>query len=133
MDQFKHDIAPNTFILLKEKSFKPGRYIPAVVVDVHRRKDGLISTLKLKTNEHKGVIERTIRDCFMTEHSYLMLTESAHKCTLQDLEESDSKTWELPVSHLLFNCIMDSGFDLNKWSPKRGNEQVFSTKEYVQQ
>ena len=44
MDQFKHDIAPNTFILLREKSFKPGRYIPAVVVDVHRRKDGLIST-----------------------------------------------------------------------------------------
>ena len=64
----------------------------------------MISRLKLKTTEYKGVVERSIRACFMLEHDYLMLTEKVIQCILQDLEENDSKmTCALPVSHLLYN------------------------------
>ena len=113
--------------MLQEKNLKPGRFIPAVVVDVHRRKDGLISRLKLKTTEHKGIVERSIRACFMLEHDYLMLTEKFHQCILQDLEKNDSKmTCALPVSHLLYNM------EKEEIGLKKGDEQIFSTQKYVQ-
>ena len=127
MSRFKADIPKNQYVLLQEKNLKPGRFIPAVVVDVHRRKDGLISRLKLKTTEHKGIVERNIRACFMLEHDYLMLTEKVHQCILQDLEGDDSKmTCALPVSHLMYNNIEEEEFGL-----KKGEEQVFSTQKYV--
>ena len=47
-DQFKENIPEQSFVLIKEKHFKPGELTPGVVVGVHRRKDGLISILRLK-------------------------------------------------------------------------------------
>ena len=131
LTKFDKEIPKNTYVLLKEKTLKPGRFIPAVVTDVHRRKDGLISRLKLKTTEHKGIVERDIRSIYLPEHQYLMLTENAHKCVLQDLDNSNKK-WELPVSHLLYHSIIDDKFDINSWCPKRGPERIYSTQHYVQ-
>ena len=46
----------------------------------------------------------------MFEHDYLILTEKAHQCILQDLEETDSKmTSALPLSHLLYKDIDEEG------------------------
>ena len=131
LEKFDHEIPKNTFILIKEKHMKPGRFIPGVVVDVQRRKNGLISRLKLKTTEHKGVIERDIRTCFMMEHDYLNITEKNHQCLLQDVGTVDQKqTIGVPVSHLLFKVAKEENVDLFQVN-KRGPERIFSTQTFV--
>ena len=49
MTRLTTDIPQNQYVLLQENNLKTGRYIPAVAVVFHWRKDGLISRLKLKT------------------------------------------------------------------------------------
>ena len=128
LEKFDHEIPKNTFILIKEKNMKPGRFIPGVVVDVQRRKSGLISRLKLKTTQHKGVIERDIRTCFMTEHDYLSITDKNHQCLLQDVgSENQKQTVGVPVSNLLLNVENVDPFQVNK----RGPESIFSTQTFI--
>ena len=79
LEQFKNNIPKNTYVLVKEKNMKTGRYVAAAVVDVHRRKDGLISRLLLKTADNKNVVERNLRQCWMLEHDFLRLVEENHQ------------------------------------------------------
>ena len=129
LDRFEHDIPKNTFVLLKEKNMKAGRYIPAVVVDVHRRKNNLISRLKLKTTENKHIIERDIRSCFMLEHDYLALAEKeGHHCILQNISSNGVESQvQVPINNLIHNIVNKSVAKMSK----RGNERMFSTQTFV--
>ena len=113
---------------------KAGRYIPAVVVDVHRRKNNLISRLKLKTTENKHIIERDIRNCYMLEHDYLALTEKeGHHCILRNISSNGVESQvQVPISNLVHNIMKGKEIRSVAKMSKRGNERIFSTQTFVQ-
>ena len=133
-DQFKKDIPEQSYVLIKEKNFKPGKFTPGVVVGVHRRKDGLISRLKIKTAENKGVIERDLRSCFMLENDWLKLSEKGHHCLVQNIKKNEAEEEEvgIPISNQLLHIINEEDLDVLKAMSKRGEERVFSTQTFVQ-
>ena len=135
--KFEHDIPINSYVLLKEKliknkpAAKPGTYVSARVVGVHRRKNGLISRLDLKTTQHKGIIQRDIRDCSMTEHDYLNITEKNHNCLLQDTKlPGDKASIQIPINEVMHTHILNKHQDWSVRLDKRGQESVFSMSTY---
>ena len=138
--KFEHHIPENSYVLLKEKlakgqrAAKPGRYLPGRVVGVHRRENGLITRLDLKTTEHKGIIQRDIRDCSMTEHDFLNIVEKDHSksCLFQDTKLADNKTSvKVPLNVALNTHILRKIPDWPSKLPKRGQERVFSTCTFI--
>ena len=104
-----------------------------MVVGVHRRKDGLISRLKVKTTENKGIIERDLRSCFMLENDWLKLSEKGHHCLAQNIKKNETKEEEVevPISNQLLHIINEEDLDVSKAVSKRGEERVFSTQTFV--
>ena len=98
LEKFDLEIPEDTFVLLKEKNFKAGRLLPARVVNVIRRKNGLISRFDLKTSEHKTIIQRDIRECYLTEFDFLRLKQEAKKCLLKNIE--------VPISQVLQTVLL---------------------------
>ena len=108
LEKFDIEIPQDTFVLLKEKNFKAGRLLPARVVNVIRRKDGTISRFDLKTSEHKNIIQRDIRSCYLTEFDFLKLKQEAKHCLLKDKlqVEEKRKPIEVPVSQTLHTVLL---------------------------
>ena len=71
-------------VLLQEKNVnKPGKFTTAVVVDTHARPDGTVSRFLLKTAGNKNPILRDSRQVYLTEHTYLSLTDENHQCLVK--------------------------------------------------
>ena len=109
LEKFDMEIPQDTFVLLKEKNFKAGRLVPAKVVNVIRRKDGTITRFDLKTSEHKNIIQRDIRSCYLTEFDFLKLEQEGKKCLLKDKSEVKEKKepLEVPVSQILQTVLLE--------------------------
>ena len=95
-------------MLLREKNFKAGRLLPARVVNVIRRKNGLISRFDLKTSEHKTIIQRDVRECYLTEFDFLRLKQEAKKCLLKNSSEvrEEKSPIEVPISQVLQTVLL---------------------------
>ena len=88
--KFPGDIEPGTMVLYRDSvHMKPGQFQIGNVIGTNRRPDGSIKTLVLKTPTNKNPIERNIRNCYLSEHEFLKLTQNIHSCLLQDLEDKD--------------------------------------------
>ena len=126
LEKFDLEIPKDTFVLLKEKNFKAGRLLPARVVNVIRRKNGTISRFDLKTSEHKTIIQRDIRECYLTEFDFLKLKQQAKSCLLKDRLEMEEKKdpIEVPISQILQTLLLEP--DKIKRSPNTGSERSLS-------
>ena len=126
LEKFDLEIPEDTFVLLKEKNFKAGRFLPAKVVNVIRRKNGTISRFDLKTSEHKSVIQRDIRDCYLTEFDFLKLEKQAKSCLLKDRAEVEEKKEPIsvPISQILQTVLLEP--EKIKKPPNTRPERVLS-------
>ena len=108
LEKFDLEIPKDTFVLLREKNFKAGRLLPARVINVIRRKNGSISRFDLKTSEHKTIIQRDIRECYLTEFDFLRLKQEAKKCLLKDKSEvrEEKSPLEVPISQVLQTVLL---------------------------
>ena len=98
-------------------------------MNVHRRKDGAITRFDLVTREHKNVIQRDIRSCFLTEFDYLKLTNPSYECVLENRKEEDAKEAEIPIPmNVGLHTVLT---DPEPKMKKRGTERMFSTLTYV--
>ena len=82
---------------------KPGNYNVAVVTGVHRRDNGAISRLQVKTKDNRNPVFRDIRHCSMLEHDFLTITTPTHRCLIKDLESEV----EIPAETALLTMIAD--------------------------
>ena len=96
------DIPVGTMVLVRDGTFKTGKYAVARVTNVHRRADGKISRLEIQTTEHKHPVFRDLRQISMLEHDYLNLISPAHRCLIKGLEE-DAEI-PIPAALLTFLC-----------------------------
>jgi hypothetical protein len=96
------------------------------VVNVIRRKNGTISRFDLKTSEHKTIIQRDIRECYLTEFDFLKLKQQAKSCLLKDRLEIEEKKdpIEVPISQILQTLLLEP--DKIKRSPNTGSERSLS-------
>ena len=122
-------IPEGQFLLLKEKGIKPGQFISARVVKVHKRPNGTVSNLDLVTSDHKSVVRRDVRSCFILEHDYHKLVNPGSECLLED---STTK------GKVLMTALYSQLTKLEAQKPvttieseKRGIERCFSTKTYA--
>ena len=84
--QFEHNIPVGTFVLLKEPTLKKHKFLPCVVVGVHKRPDGLINSLDVKCTEYAGVITRDVRAFALMEADFHKLTgDNGHRIVEHDL------------------------------------------------
>ena len=125
LEKFDLEIPQDTFVLLKEKNSNAGRLLPARVVNVIRTKNGSISRFDLKTSEHKTIIQRDIRECYLTEFDFLRLKQEAKKCLLKDKSEvkEEKSPIEVPISHVLQTVLL--GPEKIQWSPSARSERIF--------
>ena len=68
-----------------------------------KRKDGKIARVKLVTTAHKGIIERSIRQIYLTEHDYLSLTQNNHECFINGAEYK--KPVNIPIHQVLHSIL----------------------------
>ena len=112
-------------MLLREKNFKAGRLLPARVINVIRRKNGSISRFDLKTSEHKTIIQRDIRECYLTEFDFLRLKQEAQKCLLKDKSEvrKEKTPLEVPISQVLQTVLL--GSEKIQCPPSARSERIY--------
>ena len=124
LEKFDLEIPKDTFVLLREKNFKAGRLLPARVINVIRRKNGSISRFDLKTSEHKTIIQRDIRECYLTEFDFLRLKQEAQKCLLKDKSEvrEEKSPLEVPISQVLQTVL--SGPEKIQCPPSARSERI---------
>ena len=125
LEKFDLEIPKDTFVLLKEKNFKAGRLLPARVINVIRRKNGSISRFDLKTSEHKTIIQRDIRECYLTEFDFLRLKQEAKKCLLKDKSEvrKEKTPLEVPISQVLQTVLL--GSEKIQCPPSARSERIY--------
>ena len=126
--QFEAQIPEGQFVFLKEKGSKPGQFVSARVVKVHKRPNGNVSNLDLVTSEHKSVVRRDVRQCYLLEHDYHKLVEPGSECLLED-----STTKNRVLMTTLYSQL--TNLEAQKTAAptlrKRGVERCFSTKIYA--
>ena len=126
--QFEAQIPEGQFVFLKEKGSKPGQFVSARVVKVHKRPNGTVSNLDLVTSEHKSVVRRDVRQCYLLEHDYHKLVEPGSECLLED-----STTKNRVLMTTLYSQL--TNLEAQKTAAptlrKRGVERCFSTKIYA--
>ena len=84
LDKFNNNIEAGTLIHYRDgQHMKPGQFQIGVVVEAHKRTDGRIKTLTLRTPSNKNPITRDLRQCFLSEKDFDKLTNVVHSCLLQ--------------------------------------------------
>ena len=84
LDRFNDHIEPGTLVHYRDgQHMKPGQFQIGVVIEAHKRADGRIKTLTLRTPSNKNPITRDLRQCFLSEKDFDKLTNVLHSCLLQ--------------------------------------------------
>jgi hypothetical protein len=126
--RFEAQIPEGQFLFLKEKGIKPGQFISARVVKVHKRPNGTVSNLDLVTSDHKSVVRRDVRQVYLLEHDYHKLVNPGSECLLED---STTKNKVLMTSLYSQLTNLEAQKPVATLPRKRGVERCFSTKTYV--
>ena len=103
LEKFESELPKHSFVLLKEPNLKTGQFITGRIVETMKRKDGKIARVKLVTTAHKGIIERSIRQIYLTEHDYLSLTQNNHECFINGAEYK--KPVNIPIHQVLHSIL----------------------------
>ena len=115
-------------MFLKEKGIKPGQFISARVVKVHKRPNGTVSNLDLVTSDLKSVVRRDVRQVYLLEHDYHKLVNPGFECLLED-----SATKNRVLMTTLHSQLTETEVQNPRAAGplKRGVEGCFSTKTYT--
>ena len=113
--QFEHDIPVNTFVLLKEPTLKKQKFLPCVVVGVHKRPDGRINSLDVKCTEYAGVITRDIRAFSLMEADFHRLTgDNGHRVVDHDLNSQHlHQEYDFSANHPHRTGVLLDSYALN--------------------
>ena len=84
LDKFNDNIPIGTLVHYRDgQHMKPGQFQIGVVIEAHKRADGRIKTLTLRTPSNKNPITRDVRQCFLSEKDFDKLTNVVHSYLLQ--------------------------------------------------
>lgn len=126
--ELQAQIPEGQYVLLKEKGMKPGQYISARVVKVHKRPNGTVSNLDLATSEHKTVVKRDVRACYMLEHDFHTLAYPGSECLLENKVTKNRVLMTTLHTRIMNPSSGETGPGLKP--RKRGDERCFSTQKY---